>query len=89
MITCLSRLALSPRLLPAGERGSLPAPPSVGTACLPVGRGPVGRGEGRSMLTIDHLAIDLPVIASPERGFPGIKVRTEGILHTIKIPSKG
>jgi hypothetical protein len=23
---------------------SLPAPPSVGTACLPVGRGPVERG---------------------------------------------
>ena len=30
-------------LIGGGEIASLPAPPSVGTACLPVGRAPAGR----------------------------------------------
>ena len=35
---------------PRKGRDSLPAPPSVGTACLPVGRGPADRGEGDVIL---------------------------------------
>jgi hypothetical protein len=34
----------------SGCRMRLPAPPSVGNACLPVGRGPVGRDGGIEIL---------------------------------------